>query len=214
MTENDKAWEKFARELNDTLEEREAQYRLVFLPEKDLIPFYGIEECTELENRIDEAQTKWHDRRYQLRKNHIDPKNETAEPLQLEEATWDTISKALIVYKAALMAVHGKRFRAPVETVTWEKGYGDENGVGNPICPECGNLAYGLDEVDAEGVGRCPICGQRYQLDEEDKKKMEPNPEETRICMMCHQNTMVGRRAKSNGHFHGKCTNCGCVIVE
>lgn len=213
MTENDKAWEKFARELNDTLEEREAQYRLVFLPEKDLIPYYGIGECTELEDRIDEAQTKWRDRKRQLRKNHINPNTETAEPLQLEEEKWDTISKALLVYKAALMAVHGKRHRAPVKTVIWEDDFG-EGGTGYAKCPECHELAYGLDEADENGIARCPFCGQRYQLDEEGKKKMEPNPEETLTCPQCHQNTMVGRRAKSNGHFHGKCTNCGCVIME
>ena len=130
MTENDKAWEKFARELNDTLEEREAQYRLVFLPEKDLIPYYGIGECTELEDRINEAQTKWRDRKRQLRKNHINPNTETAEPLQLEEEKWDTISKALLVYKAALMAVHGKRHRAPVKTVIWEDDFGEGSDLG------------------------------------------------------------------------------------
>ncbi len=63
-------------------------------------------------------------------------------------------------------------------------------------------------------MGRCPFCGQLYELDEEGRKKAEPNQEETLTCPKCKQDTMVGRRAKSNGHFHGRYTNCGCVILE
>ena len=28
------------------------------------------------------------------------------------------------------------------------------------------------------------------------------------------ENTLVGARARSNGHFHGRCTACGCVVME
>lgn len=213
MTENEKVWIKFERETNEALEERGAQYRVVFLPEKDLMPYYHIEDCTTLENRLEEVKTKWRDRKLQLVKNHINPNTEVADPLILQEDEWDTIGMALLVYKAALMSVHGKRFRAPVKTVIWEDDFG-EGGVGYAKCPECHELAYGLDEADENGIARCPFCGQRYKLDEEGKKKAEPNPEETLTCPQCHQHTLVGRRAKSNGHFHGTCTNCGCRVIS
>lgn len=102
---------------------------------------------------------------------------------------------------------------APTETVIWEDDFG-EGGTGYAKCPKCHELAYGMVNPDENGVGQCPFCGQHYQLDEEGRKKAEPNPEETIVCPNCGKKTLVGGRAKSNGHFHGICTNCGCWIME
>ncbi|MDD6762834.1 MAG: hypothetical protein PUD92_04225 [Clostridiales bacterium] len=34
-------------------------------------------------------------------------------------------------------------------------------------------------------------------------------------CIMCGgANSVVGTRAKINGHFHGKCEKCGAVYME
>lgn len=40
MTENEKAWIKFERDTNEQLEGKGSQYRVVFLPEKDLMPYH------------------------------------------------------------------------------------------------------------------------------------------------------------------------------
>lgn len=40
------------------------------------------------------------------------------------------------------------------------------------------------------------------------------HPEETLDCPNCGQHTMTGRRAKSNGHFHGRCTRCGTRVIN
>lgn len=43
----------------------------------------------------------------------------------------------------------------------------------------------------------------------------EPPKEERMDCIMCGgKNTLVGHRARVNGHFHGKCEQCGCKIME
>lgn len=100
----------------------------------------------------------------------------------------------------------------PVKTIIWEDDF-HEGGTGYAKCPECHELAYGMSDPDENGIGQCPFCGQHYQYDEEGKKKAEPNPEETLDCPQCGKHTMVGRRTKCNGHFHGRCTNCGCSVI-
>ena len=102
--------------------------------------------------------------------------------------------------------------KAETKYIIWEDDFG-EGGTGYAKCPECHELAYGMAEADENGIGQCPFCGLHYQYDEEGKKKAEPNPEETLVCMHCGQRTLVGSRAKSNGHFHGRCTNCGSTII-
>ena len=99
---------------------------------------------------------------------------------------------------------------APTGTVIWVDSYGGKE----PQCPECHEYAYGMSDPDENGIGQCPFCGQHYQFDEEGRERAKPNPEETILCVSCGQMTMVGRRAKSNGHFHGRCTNCGATMIQ
>lgn len=76
-----------------------------------------------------------------------------------------------------------------------------------PECPSCGNMPYSLE--------RCVFCGQRFLPDALTEEWSKP-PEEVRMdCPSCGgKSTMVGARARSNGHFHGRCTACGCVVME
>lgn len=62
---------------------------------------------------------------------------------------------------------------------------------------------------------RCVFCGQRFLPDALTEEWSKP-PEEVRMdCPSCGgKSTMVGARARSNGHFHGQCTVCGCVVME
>lgn len=75
-----------------------------------------------------------------------------------------------------------------------------------PMCPVCGDMPYSTEQ--------CYWCGQRFLQGEETKEYSTPSPEETIVCFVCGQKTMVGRRSKYNGHFSGKCTNCGAVMKE
>lgn len=88
--------------------------------------------------------------------------------------------------------------------INWETGYGGTW----PQCPACGEMPY-----DTE---RCTFCGQRFiQDDPELQEYMKPTEDERMDCPMCGgHGTMVGTRARSNGHFHGHCEKCGCRIME
>lgn len=91
----------------------------------------------------------------------------------------------------------------PVQ-LRWTEDY---DGGRVPECPSCGNMPYSLE--------RCIFCGQRFLPDALTKEWSKP-PEEVRMdCPSCGgENTLVGARARSNGHFHGRCTACGCVVME
>ena len=88
--------------------------------------------------------------------------------------------------------------------IRWVEDY---DGSKIPECPSCGEMPHSLD--------RCIFCGQKFLPDETTEKWSEP-PEEVRMdCLCCGgKGTLVGTRAKSNGHFHGQCTACGCVVME
>lgn len=76
-----------------------------------------------------------------------------------------------------------------------------------PQCPHCGEMAYRYSE--------CVFCGQRFVQDEKTRMAAEPPKEEVDDCFMCGgKGTLKGHRAKLNGHFHGKCEQCGAVIIE
>lgn len=77
-----------------------------------------------------------------------------------------------------------------------------------PECPSCGEMPYSLD--------RCFFCGQKFDQDDPDLQDYRKQPEEIRMdCFACGGvNTLVGHRAKCNGHFHGHCEKCGVNIIE
>lgn len=76
-----------------------------------------------------------------------------------------------------------------------------------PYCPSCGEMPYSTE--------RCVFCGQKFIQDEIIAEYNKPPEKVTMNCPMCGgKNTLVGARAKSNGHFHGTCEKCGCVVME
>ena len=99
--------------------------------------------------------------------------------------------------------VNGK---LPPVKIGWIDMFGYDGGS-YPICPSCGEMPYSTD--------RCYFCGQRFIQDEKVKEFNEPMPEERMDCLICGgKGTMVGQRARTNGHFHGRCEKCGAVMVE
>ena len=102
---------------------------------------------------------------------------------------------------------------APEEKANGKKtpvkiGWAEEFGGGvYPKCPACGEMPYSTE--------RCVFCGQRFIQDEKVKEFNEPMPEERMDCLICGgKGTIVGQRARTNGHFHGRCANCGAVMME
>lgn len=93
---------------------------------------------------------------------------------------------------------------APPRPVKWTSITGDDL---YPECPACGEIPYSTE--------RCSFCGQRFVMDERLTEYSKP-PEEVRMnCFVCGgEGTLVGSRARSNGHFHGQCEACGCVVME
>lgn len=97
--------------------------------------------------------------------------------------------------------VNGKE---PPQTLDWMEQI---DGGYIPVCPACGEVPYSTE--------RCVFCGQRFVQDEKVKEFNEPMPEERMDCLICGgKGTMVGQRARTNGHFHGRCEKYGAVMVE
>lgn len=94
--------------------------------------------------------------------------------------------------------------RAEPVHIRWAE---DWDGSKAPECPSCGRMPYSLE--------RCLFCGQKFLPDATVEEWSKP-PEEVRMdCFNCGgKGTLVGTRARTNGHFHGQCTACGCVVVE
>lgn len=77
----------------------------------------------------------------------------------------------------------------------------------DPKCPRCGEMPY--------STKRCVFCGQRFIQDEAVAEYNKPLEKVVLDCPFCHGvKTLVGTKARSNGHFHGKCEKCGRVIME
>lgn len=87
--------------------------------------------------------------------------------------------------------------------IGWESSFGGTF----PYCPSCGEMPYSTE--------RCVFCGQRFIQNETIAEYNKPPETVTMDCPACKgKNTMVGARAKCNGHFHGTCEKCGCRIIE
>lgn len=87
--------------------------------------------------------------------------------------------------------------------IGWEESYG---GIW-PVCPSCGEMPYSTD--------RCTFCGQKFIQDEDIEAYNEPPEEVREDCFFCGgEKTVVGTRARSNGHFRGVCEKCGCIVQE
>lgn len=102
------------------------------------------------------------------------------------------------------------RLRKPVRLV-WVDDYdvSTDSIIHNaiPECPHCGEMPY--------STKRCVFCGQRFIQDDRTAEFNKPPEKEKLDCPSCGgKGTLIGTRAKINGHFHGKCEKCGCVIMQ
>ena len=87
--------------------------------------------------------------------------------------------------------------------IDWKQEY---DGI-YPYCPSCGELPYSLD--------CCKFCGQRFLSDERVEEWKKPPKYERQDCLCCGgKDTVLGTRARSNGHFHGECVVCGARFIE
>ncbi len=102
------------------------------------------------------------------------------------------------------------RLRKPVRLI-WRDTYdGATDRIirnAEPECPHCGEMPH--------NTKRCVFCGQRFIQDEAVAKYNKPPEKVVLNCPRCGgENTLIGARAKCNGHFHGKCEKCGCELLE
>ncbi len=99
--------------------------------------------------------------------------------------------------------MNGKAVPVPLE---WEPDI-TGRGMGWPICPACREMPYSTDQ--------CLFCGQRF-VEDDAVREYTDTPEELHYdCFACGgKGTVVGYRAKANGHFHGVCEACGCRVME
>lgn len=102
------------------------------------------------------------------------------------------------------------RLRKPVP-LQWKDSFDGCRDIiipnSEPVCPHCGEMPYSYSE--------CQFCGQRFIQDEKTKEASKPPKKERQNCLFCGgNNTVVGARAKINGHFHGQCEKCGAVYME
>lgn len=99
-----------------------------------------------------------------------------------------------------------RNWRNPPLKAEWEQDVWGEGSF--PTCPVCGEYLYHHE--------RCVFCGQAIvQEDSVLQDFLTPSPTERHYCFCCGgEDTVVGSRAKVNGHFHGKCENCGAVYHE
>lgn len=82
----------------------------------------------------------------------------------------------------------------------------DEDGC-YPYCPACKEMPYSTKQ--------CLFCGQRFVQDEMVAWYNTPAKKVELDCPICGgKGTLVGENARSNGHFHGKCTECGACVIE
>lgn len=88
--------------------------------------------------------------------------------------------------------------------IRWSEDY---DGSKVPECPSCGQMPYSVE--------RCFFCGQKF-LPDAIAEELGAPPEEVHMdCFNCGgKGTLVGNRDRGNGHFHGRCTSCGCVMME
>ena len=94
--------------------------------------------------------------------------------------------------------------KAEPQDILWNQ---DCSGNSYPYCPACGEMLCSLD--------RCFFCGQRIIKDALAEEWDKPPEVVEYDCIFCGgKGTMRGTRARSNGHFHGCCENCGTVIME
>lgn len=113
-----------------------------------------------------------------------------------------------IIEKFILAPIGG--LRKPVRLM-WNDGYdsAEDKIIRNaePQCPHCGEMPHSTE--------RCVFCGQRFIQDETIAEYNKPPEKVVLNCPRCGgEKTLIGARAKFNGHFHGKCEKCGCELME
>lgn len=92
---------KFQRDVNDQLEQRNAEYRVVHIPPLDLIPYEHMGRITKLQGFLE--------------KEKADMTDEELLALMIGDEV-DIIDMALEVYKSVLLAVHGDLIRKKLLT--------------------------------------------------------------------------------------------------
>lgn len=113
-----KEFMNWIRETNEVI--KKANYRVIFLPDDDLMPYEHVKLNTELSNDIDAALHLCDD----LEENEPEdgvPWNGTLPPIVFNRERLEVMQMALMVYKSVLMEVHRdeveKGLRSVIESI-------------------------------------------------------------------------------------------------
>lgn len=115
-------WIKFERDLNRQLEEKGTQYRLIYLPEKDLMPYDDLGVTTQIQDEVDGILDQWREA-----KGNANPVG----VFRVSEEWARTISMALTVYKAVLLNVHGEQLRRELKEAAAKRKQKEDKTDGN-----------------------------------------------------------------------------------
>ena len=112
-------WIAWERSLNKELDSGGSQYRVVFLPPKDLMPYEDAGLVTKIQDETEKMLDRWRNG------------DENATPvgvMRMDEEWAKTINMALTVYKTVLMTIHGERFRKEIREAAEKRKKEDGHG--------------------------------------------------------------------------------------
>lgn len=107
-------FEKWIKETNEVI--KKANYRVIFLPDEDLMPYEHVGQTTELSNSIDAAL------RFTKRLEKDEPEdgipwNGELPPIVFTREKLEVMQMALMIYKSVLMEVHKEEVKKGIEAV-------------------------------------------------------------------------------------------------
>ena len=97
-------WITWQRSLNKEL--TETQYRVIYLPPADLMPYEDLADVTRIQNAVEAMLDDWEEN-----EGNASPVGN----LVINENWVRKISMALTVYKTVLMTIHGKKIRKEIK---------------------------------------------------------------------------------------------------
>ena len=96
---------EFVRGFNAALEEQEFQYRMIYLPPKEAMPYEDLDLVTKIYNAVNQMLEDW------MEGANVSPLGN----LVINSKWAKTINMALAVYKYALLAYYGERPRKEIQ---------------------------------------------------------------------------------------------------
>ena len=109
-----KEFMNWIKETNEVI--KKANYRVIFLPDDDLMPYEHVSLDTELSNDIDAALHLCDDLEETEPEDGV-PWNGKLPPIVFNRERLEVMQMALMIYKTVLLEVHNERVKAGIRSV-------------------------------------------------------------------------------------------------